>query len=106
MAQYQQKAHGQSIALVDLGSASASIAYADGSRLQLRIDARLGQGHSAETARQDVGEANIGAWLPFYPQPQEVQHYTLNKSLRPATIPMTLRELYLEHGLARANLRA
>jgi len=105
MAQYEQRAYGQSVALVDLGSASASVAYAEGGRLQLRTDARLGQGHSADTAWEDVGEDAIRAWLPFYDLPQEIRHYVLNKTLRPATVPMTLRELYLEHGLARANLR-
>src|SRR5690606_19001512 len=41
----------------------------------------------------------------FYPKPDEIQNYALNKSIRPRSIPMNLRELYLEHGLLRAGLR-
>jgi len=105
LAEYWHRAYRQDVALVDLGSASALIAYATNAGLQLRMDARLGQGHSADTALESVGEDALAAWLPFHPQAQEIRHYALNKTLRPATIPMSARELYLEHALARANLR-
>ncbi len=44
-------------------------------------------------------------WLPFAATDAEITAYAMNKALRPASVPETVRELYLEHALLRAALR-
>jgi hypothetical protein len=53
---------------------------------------------------ETLGMESIRRWLPFLASDEELVTYTRNKTLRPATIPETQRELYLEHALLRAGI--
>jgi hypothetical protein len=68
------------------------------------IHTDIGQGHSAYALYELLGYETISRWLPFVSTADEVVTYCRNKALRPATIPMTLRDLFLEHALLRAGI--
>jgi uncharacterized protein (TIGR01319 family) len=90
---------------IDLGSASTLLSMSTNTRMYSTTRTDIGIGHSATSLVHVVGEAAIAAWLPFYLQPDELYTYALNKTLRPATIPMDTRELYIEHAMARAAIQ-
>lgn len=103
---YLGRSRAANVLAVDVGSATSTLAISLDQRLTTVIRTDIGVGHSAESLRHQVGEAAIERWLPFVPAHLQIQHYTLNKTLRPATIPETLTGVYLEHGLLRAGIQA
>lgn len=89
---------------VDVGSAVSTLAASVNGRVTTVIRPDIGLGHSADSLRDLAGEAAIRRWLPFVPAPGQIRSYTLNKTLRPGSIPETLQDLYLEHALLRAAI--
>lgn len=107
IAEYLGKITKGGVALVDVGSAASvlALAQADGGvRTSIRTD--LGLGHSAPLLLESVGADAVRRWLPFITGRNILKNYVLNKSLRPATIPASLADLYLEHGLLKAAVNA
>lgn len=90
---------------IDVGSATSILSMSVNKDINTAIRTDIGMGHSAYSLLQAVGEDPIAEWLPFYLKPEELVNYTLNKRLRPATVPMDLREMYIEHALLRAGIR-
>lgn len=90
---------------IDVGSATATLSLSVNSDINTAIRTDIGMGHSANSLLQIVGEEAVAEWIPFYLQPEELVNYTLNKGLRPATVPMDIREMYIEHALLRAGIR-
>lgn len=107
LADYLGKTEDGGIALVDMGSANSTFAYSSGKgELISSIRADLGLGHSAPELLAELGADAIREWLPFYISTTELTNYAYNKLLRPQTIPLSLRELYIEHAFLRAGIRA
>lgn len=100
LGQIQQKG----VLALDVGSAVSSLSAFIGGEVFTMIRTDIGQGHSAADLLDTVGIEAVRRWLPFYATDDEVLAYALNKTLRPATIPETLRDLYLEHALLRAGI--
>lgn len=94
------------VLIVDVGSAVSTMAAWLNGHLTTTIRTDLGLGHSAANLVEAVEEDQVARWLPFYPAHDEIREYVLNKTLRPATLPETQRELYLEHALLRAGVNA
>lgn len=90
---------------VDVGSATSTLTVAYEGDLTARIRTDIGLGHSALTMLSRTGLDAVRRWLPFNAPDNELWNYVANKSLRPATIPTTLRDLYLEHALLKAGVR-
>lgn len=109
VADYLGKAYSRNLSggviLVDIGSAASVLAASFGGEVSTVIRTDLGLGHNALSLLTTVGEAAITGWLPFPPAAHELENYAANKTLRPATVPATLRELYLEHALLRASIQ-
>lgn len=106
MAEYLSKIEQDAnVMAVDMGSGSSVMVGVFNGVASTRINPRKGLGHSAKAMLDLVGADAIRMWLPFYATDQEIQHYALNKTLRPHTLPMTLRDLALEHAFLRAGLR-
>lgn len=105
LADYFMRARGGNVVAVDMGSTSSVVVGAFNGDVSTRISTTTGLGHSAQPLYETIGADPIEAWLPFYPQRGEIVTYAFNKSLRPAGVPMSLRDLYLEHGMLRAGLR-
>jgi hypothetical protein len=91
---------------VDIGSAVSTLSASVAGRVSTTIRTDIGLGHSAENLLSIVGEDAIKRWLPFAAASNQIRHYTLNKTLRPGTIPETTKGLYQEHGLLRAGISA
>lgn len=105
VAQYFAKANNHNVLTVDMGSNSTVLVGAFHGRVSTRISTTTGLGDSAAVMLDDLGDEAIREWLPYYTEADEIRNYALNKTVRPASIPMTMRETFLEHAFARAGLR-
>jgi hypothetical protein len=103
---YLGRTHPGGVLAVDVGSANSTLSAAVNGSVHTSIRTDIGLGHSAQQLFDKLGIDAIRHWLPFNATQTEIQGYILNKTLRPATVPETLRELYLEHALLRAGIRA
>ena len=93
-----------SVAIVDVGSASATFSsYVDGD-LQTTIRTDIGLGTSAPALLDAIDVERIRRWIPFSIARADLQNYTLNKQLRPQSVPIDRKELYIEHALLRAGI--
>ena len=90
---------------IDCGSARTMLSLARKGTLQTAIRNDLGLGHSAAAALELIGEEKISRWLPFHPRKGELAQYTLNKGLRSSSVPLDMRERYIEYALLRAAIR-
>lgn len=104
--EYYTRTRAENVIAVDFGSGTSIISAGFNKLVDTRINPNLGLGHSAQRLVETVGEDAIAGWLPYVPRPGEIVNYALNKSLRPATIPMNLRDLYMEHAFLRAGIQS
>lgn len=102
---YYMRSRKENVIAIDFGSGTSVISVGFNGYVDTSISPNLGLGHSANRLVELVDPESIASWLPFVPQRGEIVNYALNKSLRPASIPMNLRELYLEHALLRAGIQ-
>jgi hypothetical protein len=103
---YLGKTLDDNILAVDIGSAVGTLSASVDGHVTTVIRTDIGQGHSAQALLDRVGEEAVKRWLPFVVSPNQIQHYALNKMLRPGGVPETLKGLYIEHGLLRAGIQA
>ncbi len=103
---YLGETRGERVAMVDVGSAASVAALWDGHQLMTAIRPDLGISHNALSLLETVGLGAVRAWLPFTISDDELWDYAANKSLYTVSIPMTMRELYIEHAMLRAGARA
>jgi hypothetical protein len=92
--------------LVDMGSSSSTLAVSTGERTTTSIRTDLGLGRSAPLMLDVVGSDAVRRWLPFEVTENILQNYTLNKVLRPATIPASVHDVYIEHALLKTGIQA
>lgn len=104
LTQYLARVHKTNVMAVDVGSAITMLTGVIGGRSNTLIRTDIGLGHSADTLAEHVKMTAISRNLPFYIRESEVINYTMNKVLRPATVPMNLRDLYLEQAMMRAGV--
>ncbi len=104
--EYLGKAQDVDVLVVDVGSAVSTLSASLNRQANTIIRTDIGLGHSAHALLDTVGIETIQHWLPFNTSYDEITAYTRNKTLRPATIPQNLRDLYLEHALLRAGIQA
>jgi hypothetical protein len=105
VAEYLGKIGQGNVAVIDVGSAATTVVMAVDGDVVSSIRTDVGLGHSAPQLLDVVGVASIREWLPMEVTEAEIRNYAMNKSLRPGSLPMTLRDLYFEHGLLRAGVR-
>ena len=102
---------GKGVLCADVGSATTTVAASfpdameHGHQPSLQVAADLGVGYGAPELLRRVGVEAIENWLPFEPEPGEVQATLLNKGIRPTTIPQDRRQLLIEQAAAREALR-
>lgn len=90
----------------DVGASSSSLAAATAQGTFIPADAsNAGVGPGAGYTWRAAGAANILRWLPWDAAEQEVREYVLTRMTRPRALPATVRELAIEHALAREALR-
>jgi len=95
----------QDVLTIDAGSAQTMLSLGRKGLVQTAIRNDIGLGHSAASALELIGEGEVARWLPFHPRKGELAQYALNKGLQPASVPLDMRERYIEYALLRAGIR-
>jgi len=93
------------LAVVDMGSSATTLALYTEGRMQTGINPQIGLGYSAEALLDTVGIEAIRGWLPFNISRKDMRNYVMNKTLRPASIPATVKDLYIEQAMLKAGVR-
>ena len=94
---------------VDIGGATTdvfSVFTVDGESVFNRtVSANLGMSYSISNVLSEAGLDDVMRWIPFELDEADLRDRIKNKMIRPTTIPQTLQELQIEHGVAREALR-
>lgn len=90
---------------VGLGGATTNVYSIVDGRFVRSVSANLGMSYSVCNVMKESGIDNIVRWLPFGIERKAVSNRLMNKMIRPTTIPQTLRDLIIEHSVAREALR-
>jgi len=99
------KVQKQNLIGVGLGGATTNIYSVFEGRFVRSVSANLGMSYSIGNVLKETGIKNIIRWLPFEIDEADVTNKLRNKMIRPTTIPQTLKELMIEHAVAREALR-
>jgi uncharacterized protein (TIGR01319 family) len=102
--EYLHKTNRHNVAAVDVGSSSSVLTTAMDDRVTTTIRANTGVGQSAQALLAALDD-EVLQQLPFYITRAELENYAANKMLRPAYVPTTQRDLYIEHALLRGAVR-
>lgn len=105
IAEYFARSRNANVIAIDMGSSTTTLVGVFDGDVDATVSTTLGLGHSASLLVEQLGLERLSTWLPFYPRPGEIRNYALNKGLRPASLPMTMRDLYIEHAFIRASIR-
>ncbi len=90
---------------VDIGGATTDIFSVVDGRFVRTVSANLGMSYSAANVLKEAGFDAIRRWLPFELEENELVDLVMNKTIRPTTIPDSLRELAIEQAVAVEALR-
>ncbi len=90
---------------VGLGGATTNIYSIFDGRFVRSVSANLGMSYSICNVLKEAGIENITRWIPFRISGNDIVNMLGNKMIRPTTIPQTLKELLIEHAVAREALR-
>jgi uncharacterized protein (TIGR01319 family) len=104
IAEYFAQSRSGDVIAIDMGSSTTTLVGVFEQDVDATVSTTLGLGHSASLLVEQLGLERLSTWLPFYPRPGEIRNYALNKGLRPASLPMTVRDLYIEHAFIRAAI--
>ena len=85
---------------VDVGASSTTIAAAFSDHLILNVHPKLGLGESLPGLLSACSLEDIARWLPLEISTDSLRDYIYNKAVYPASLPVTLEELYMEQALA------
>jgi hypothetical protein len=85
---------------VDVGASATTIASAFAGDLILSVQSRLGLGENLPGILSLCNPDDILRWLPIELSADKLRDYIYNKSLYPASVPITEEELLIEHALA------
>ena len=90
---------------VDMGATSTTFAAAIGGKLALNVSRPLGMGEGLSGLLNQVPLTDITRWLAVDIPDDEVRDYLWQKTLYPASLPMTSTALAIEEAAARQVLR-
>ena len=90
---------------VGLGGATTNVYSVFDGKFVRTVSANLGMSYSICNVLKEAGFENIIRWLPFEIEASDVRNRLRNKMIRPTTIPQTLRDMVIEHAVAREALR-
>lgn len=102
--QYFASLNDERVLGVDLGSDSVTITMADSESIQIAIRTDFGIGEPVANLLKKISTEQIANWIPEEVEPDDIADYVLNKSIFPATIPLTETDLHLEQAVAREVL--
>jgi uncharacterized protein (TIGR01319 family) len=90
---------------VGLGGATTNVYSYYDNKFVRSVSANLGMSYSICNVLKETGLENIMRWIPFKIDRADVRDRLRNKMIRPTTIPQTLKQLIVEHAVAREALR-
>jgi uncharacterized protein (TIGR01319 family) len=90
---------------VDIGGATTDVFSCFSTVFNRTVSANLGMSYSVSNVLTEATLPNVMRWVPFDIDEQDLRNRIKNKMIRPTTIPQELKELMIEHGLAREALR-
>ena len=90
---------------VGLGGATTNVYSYYDKKFVRSVSANLGMSYSICNVLKETGLENIMRWIPFKIDRADVRDRLRNKMIRPTTIPHTLKQLVIEHAVAREALR-
>jgi hypothetical protein len=106
---YVSAQYNREVLTADLGAANTALIRAggpDASQLGTAVRGDYGMAQGLTALLAEVGPQAVLRWLPFPFSEEELNNWTLNKVLRPLSLPQTSRDLAIEHAFAREALRA
>ncbi len=98
-------ARGAGVVAVDVGGATTDVFSVVQGQFFRTVSANLGMSYSMANVLVQAGAAAVLRWLPYTLDERDLRNWNANKMIRPTTLPQTLRELLLEHAVAREALR-
>ncbi len=90
---------------VGLGGATTNVYSVFDDRFVRTVSANLGMSYSIGNVIKTTGIKNVLRWIPFDIDEASLRQGLYNKMIRPTTIPQTLKDLMIEHAVAREALR-
>ena len=99
------QAHKANLIGVGLGGATTNVYSYYDEKFVRSVSANLGMSYSICNVLKETGLENIMRWIPFKIDRADVRDRLRNKMIRPTTIPHTLKQLVIEHAVAREALR-
>jgi len=90
---------------VGLGGATTNVYSVFDGKFVRTVSANLGMSYSICNVLREASLENILRWIPFDIERRVLINILRDKMIRPTTIPQTLDELIIEHGVAREALR-
>jgi len=90
---------------VGLGGATTNVYSVFDKRFNRTVSANLGMSYSICNVLKETGVENIKRWIPFEISETYLRDKLRNKMIRPTTIPNTMKELIVEHAVAREAIR-
>ena len=99
------QAHKANLIGVGLGGATTNVYSYYDKKFVRSVSANLGMSYSICNVLKETGLENIMRWIPFKIDRADVRDRLRNKMIRPTTIPQTLKQLVIEHAVAREALR-
>jgi hypothetical protein len=90
---------------VGLGGATTNVYSIFDGRFVRSVSANLGMSYSICNVLKEAKINNIMRWIPYDMDETDLRNRLRNKMIRPTTIPHTLKELIMEHAVAREAIR-
>ena len=90
---------------VGLGGATTNVYSIFDDKFVRSVSANLGMSYSICNVLKEAGINNISRWMPFKIDEKEIINMLRNKMIRPTTLPQTLKDLIMEHAIAREAIR-
>lgn len=90
---------------VGLGGATTNVYSIFDDKFVRSVSANLGMSYSICNVLKEAGINNISRWMPFQIDEKEIINMLRNKMIRPTTLPQTLKDLIMEHAIAREAIR-
>jgi uncharacterized protein (TIGR01319 family) len=90
---------------VGLGGATTNVYSTYENKFVRTVSANLGMSYSICNVLKEAGTKNIVRWVPFDTEEEDLRNRLYNKMIRPTTIPQTVKDLVVEHAVAREALR-
>jgi hypothetical protein len=102
---YLGQARKTNVMVVDVGSAASVLTASIKGATTSAIRTDLGLGHNALNLLDAVDKDLLRRWLPFNISNTELLNYAANKAVRPASVPLSLKEVYIEHAMLKVAVQ-